>query len=118
MSELENIKVGDRVTVFQHGNPYAIRRVSRITKTLIVTVWNAPEYEDRWRKSDGYMAGSDKWARQYILPTKQEHRDFIQHANLYHKVTARISTGGGRKLSIDQLAQILEILNSVEEKTE
>ena len=85
--ELENISVGDRVTIFEMGIPSYIREVVRITKTQILTRARVnSDYKIRWKKSNGKMVGSGPWDSSYIELTTDQHISAIRKANQVYRV--------------------------------
>jgi hypothetical protein len=57
-ASLESAKVGDVLIVSYGGNGFHLGRVTKITKTQVLTGTS------RWRKKDGYAVGGDTWSVQ------------------------------------------------------
>jgi hypothetical protein len=69
---LEDVVHGDYVTVFYHGDISSIRKVDRVTKTLIVTG------NTKWKK-DGRQQGGRIWDCTEIASTIHADRVYIRN---------------------------------------
>lgn len=77
---LQNVKVGDEVASSGNFGTPSILKVTRITKTHIVTG------QQRWRKSDGLLVGAHSYYRR-IQPLTAEIREKIERAHLLRWLT-------------------------------
>ena len=70
MSDLSDIKEGDKVVVYSGyssftGHRMAIKEVSRTTPTMIM-IRISDSYEARYYKKDGRIVSGDRWSRGHI----------------------------------------------------
>lgn len=105
MSELKNVKVGDKLLV---RNRYVevIETVERITKTLVFTRYR------KYRIKDGYSMSSDKWNHIHADIATQEDINRIIKANTRRKNIKICRDMDYDKLTDSQLERIIKIINN------
>lgn len=98
------MKVGDSVTLYRYGDLFSISKIERETKMFWVV--NGEKY----RKTDGYEAGSSD-RRYYIVPTTDEHRKERKR----HRLAEALKYHNWSSYPLDKLEEIFAVLNSVDE---
>jgi len=110
---LEDIKTGDYVTVRDLNGPRRISKVVRTTKTQIITEGFQEGQEFKWKRSSGYAVGPRSTLKYSyppnIVPTTQEHVDFLHLRRLLRTVRHLVYTEL-ETCNKDQLTKIKEIL--------
>ena len=103
MKELKDLQVGDSVLVT--GMSYRrIAKIDKVLKTQIV-VDNA-----RFRKDSGWQCGRDRWnLRKISIPTEKQIAE-IKEENLRKTLIYAISSFDFKRLSIDELKQVYNIV--------
>lgn len=83
---LNSLEVGNVVAVgYGYGNDYVLRKVKRITKTIIVVSARnvvGVEYEQKFKKTNGFLQSSD-YSRDFITKPTQEILDGIEYKQLH-----------------------------------
>lgn len=103
MKELKDLVAGDDVLVVGMSCR-RIAKIDKVTKTQIV-VNNA-----RYRRNSGWQCGGDRWNIKIIsVPTEKEISD-IKEENLRETLIYSISSFDFKRLSIDELKQVYNIL--------
>ena len=107
MKELKDLVVGDDVLVT--GMYYRrIAKVDKVTKTQIIAN-NA-----RFRRDSGWQCGSDRWnVRRISVPTEKEISD-VKEENLRKILINTISSFDFKRLSVDELKQLYNIVKGKE----
>ena len=107
MKELKDLVVGDDVLVT--GMYYRrIAKVDKVTKTQIIAN-NA-----RFRRDSGWQCGCDSWnVRRISVPSEKEISD-IKEENLRNELLYAISSFDFKRLSIDELKQVYNIVKGKE----
>ena len=111
MKELKDLVAGDEVLVTDMYYT-RIAKVDKVTKTKIV-IDNV-----RFRRDSGYQCGGDSWNRKSIsVPTEKEISD-IKEENLRKTLVYAISSFDFKRLSIDELKQVYNIVKGKENEKE
>ena len=97
---MREFNVGDQVAVVSHGNNPMLRKVERITKTMVIL-----DSGSRWRKDGTPVGEHDPWRPKRIRHWSDEDARARKHAALVRRVM-RIDL---EKLSDEQLRAVLEI---------
>ena len=107
MKELKDLVAGDDVLVVGMSCR-RIAKIDKVTKTQIV-VNNA-----RYRRNSGWQCGGDRWnVKSISVPTEKEISD-IKEENLRETLIYSISSFDFKRLSIDELKQVYNILKGKE----
>jgi len=108
MEWLEKLKVGDLVLMNQslYYNTMKVR-VIRITKTQIVCRKMTDTYEIKFRKSDGYMVGSDSFVRNSIIPATKENLEHREYRKRLHAVK-NIDINSLTNVQINEIYKIIK----------
>lgn len=108
---LENVQAGD--TLIWHGRGLAdsrVVKVDRTTKTQIIIGGN------RFRKADGRTVGESSWHSASVSIPREGEIERIREARLHQKLVYKINDECGinklRDMSLEQLKQLDEVLNS------
>lgn len=104
MSELKNVKVGDKLLV-RNSYGEGIETVERITKTLVFTRYRA------YRIKDGYSTSSDKWNYIHAGIATQEDINRIMKANIRRNNIKFCKNTDFEELTDSQLERIINIIN-------
>lgn len=86
MSELENVKVGDKLYVCMPHDVYAIETVERITPTLVIT--RAHRFVKRTGQAQGYNSWSIITAQLATPDDEERVRSELQRKKLAVQCTA------------------------------
>lgn len=107
MIELKDLQVGDDVLVT--GMFYRrISKIDKVTKTQIVAD-NA-----KFRRDSGWQCGRDRWnLRKISVPTEKQIAE-IKEENLRKTLIYAISSFDFKRLSIDKLKQVYNIIKDKE----
>ena len=104
MTTLSELKKGDKVTIYRGSYITGIHRIDKITPTGFIKVGDALYNKDGSRRGEGSI-----WNRESIVPTTQEHRDFLEKK----AIANRLDATNFMSLSLDKLRRLIAI---VEEK--
>lgn len=100
MSELENVKVGDRLAVFQYGRCQRIVTVENITKTQILASKGL-----KYRKKDGFLVGGNTLSG-YLCPLNTDIETEIEKK----EIISQFKNANWINLPLEKLKQIKQIL--------
>lgn len=107
MKELKDLQVGDDVlvtcTLYRR-----IVKVDKVTKTQIIAG------NTRFRRDSGWQCGGDRWnVRRISVPTEKEITE-IKEENLRKTLIYAINSFDFKRLSIDKLKQVYNIVEGKE----
>lgn len=103
---LINLKVGDKVIV--NGG---IKTIERFTKNFIILKGLLVKY----RRKDGWQAGTDLWNKTELKEATQERIDSINYKikrlKIYNKIQDYFRTTSKTEMKLEKLERIWNIIN-------
>ena len=101
MTTLSELKKGDEVTVYRGSYIVGVYRIDKITPAGFIKVDDALYNKDGSRRGGGSI-----WNRESIVPTTQEHKDFVEKK----AIANRLDATNFMSLSLDKLRRIVAII--------
>lgn len=97
------MKVGDTVTIYRYGDLFHIAKIERETKMFWVV------NGDKYRKADGYEAGSSD-RRYRIVPTTEAHREEREQ----YRLAEALRYHNWSRYSLSELKEIFKALEDLD----
>lgn len=102
---LENLKAGDYVFVQNH-NTKRLTTIERLTKTQFVVA----DTSTRFKRTTGREIGGSSWFSCYLAEATEENIAAFKAQNQRNKLIRMVAETDWRKLSTEQLNEILNIV--------
>lgn len=112
--KFEDIKVGDQV-IYHPSSWGSARKVGTVTKTT-AKYFEVDCGSGRYRKSDGYQAGGDSYARSYVTHATEEQITEIKNENHRYILGNFLNNYNFWDLDIEALKEIYNLVKSKTEK--